>query len=192
MESLEQKIQRVTGETVALSLYDPNWPKLFVNEKQHLISCFPGGPISRVEHFGSTAVPGLVAKPIVDMLIGVTSLAETRKTIVPELERQGYDYFWRPTSGDDVPPWYAWFIKRDRESGTRTHHLHMVEQTSKFEQHWERLLFRDYLIANPSIASEYGRLKSSLCHAFENDRVEYTHQKAEFVTRITELAKRDR
>ena len=77
------------------------------------------------------------------MLIEVTSLEETTAQIVPVLEADGYDYLWRPTSGDDMPPFYAWFIKRDKE-GQRTHHIHMVERD--FPQ-WEALLFRDYLIA---------------------------------------------
>jgi GrpB-like predicted nucleotidyltransferase (UPF0157 family) len=53
----------------------------------------------------------------------------------------------RPTHGDDGPPYYAWFIKRDRVTGRRTHHIHMVERD--FTEHWDRLLFRDYLIEHP-------------------------------------------
>jgi GNAT superfamily N-acetyltransferase len=71
--------------------------------------------IQRIEHFGCTAVVGLVAKPIVDMLVEVTDMEQTKARIAPVLEAQGYDYFWRPTRGDDVPPFYAWFIKRVTE-----------------------------------------------------------------------------
>src|SRR5262245_15063190 len=144
METLRQRIQRVTQEDVAIGPYDPRWPESFRHEKEHLLSCLPQELIRRIEHFGSTAVPGLAAKPIVDILVEVTDLEQTKSRIVPVLEVQGYDYFWRPTSGDDGPPFYAWFIKRDPRTGTRTHHIHMVE--SHFVDHWDRLLFRDYLI----------------------------------------------
>jgi GrpB-like predicted nucleotidyltransferase (UPF0157 family) len=142
--------------------------------------------VKRIEHFGSTAVPGLSAKPIVDILVEVTNLDETKRRIVPILEAQGYDYFWRPSWGDDTPPFYAWFIKRDKD-GNRTHHIHMVE--AHFE-HWDRILFRDYLIGHPDVARGYGDLKMKLSSAHPNDRVAYTQAKSEFIMRVTETAKR--
>ena len=186
METLEEKIKRVLKDKVRLMPYDPNWPVLFEREKEHLLACLPGELINRIEHFGSTAVPGLAAKPIIDILVEVTSLEETRKRIAPILESQGYDYFWRPTWGDDTPPFYAWFIKRDA-GGNRTHHIHMVEQD--FE-HWDRLLFRDYLIEHPGVAKEYQDLKNRLYKAHPNDRIVYTKGKTEFIVRITALAKK--
>ncbi|HKA54026.1 MAG TPA: GrpB family protein, partial [Candidatus Binatia bacterium] len=99
MESLERRIQRVVREDVALALYDPRWPELFREEKDHLLSCLPKGLLGRIEHFGSTAVPGLTAKPIVDLLVEVTDLQAAKVQIAPLLEAQGYDYFWRPTHG---------------------------------------------------------------------------------------------
>jgi GrpB-like predicted nucleotidyltransferase (UPF0157 family) len=185
-ETLEEKIQRLVHEDVAIAPHDPEWLESFRREKAHLYSCLPGELVKRIEHFGSTAVPGLDAKPVVDMLVEVTSLEETKKTIVPILEAQGYDYIWRPTSGDDVPPFYAWFIKRDSH-GRRTHHIHMVEKD--FEQ-WDRLFFRDYLIEHREIAQEYLALKLRLAARHPNDREAYTQGKTEFVVRITEQAKR--
>src|SRR5436190_20369645 len=121
------------------------------------------------------------------MLVEVTDLAATRERITPILESQGYDYVWRPTHGDDGPPWYAWFIKRDR-SGARTHHIHMVERS--FAEHWDRLLFRDYLIDRPDLAREYETLKQQLAAKSSCDRVAYTQDKSAFVARITAEAKR--
>jgi GrpB-like predicted nucleotidyltransferase (UPF0157 family) len=112
---------------VAVVPYNPLWPELFRLEKEHLLACLPGVLVRRVEHFGSTAVPGLAAKPVIDILVEVADVDRTKVQIVPVLEAQGYDYFWRPTRGDDGPPFYAWFIKRDPASGARTHHIHMVE-----------------------------------------------------------------
>lgn len=181
METFEEKISRVMREEIAVVPYDPEWPRLFEKERRHLLSCLPSGLINRIEHFGSSAVPGLVSKPIVDILVEVTSLDRTTEEIVPILEAQGYDYFWRPSFGDNVPPFYAWFIKRDG-NGIRTHHIHMVE--AEFE-HWDRLLFRDYLIDHPHIAREYGDLKKRLSETYRGDRVVYTQVKGEFIRKIT-------
>jgi GrpB-like predicted nucleotidyltransferase (UPF0157 family) len=81
-ETLEQKVQRVLRENVALIPYDARWPELFRSEKEHLLASFPRF-IRRIEHFGSTAVPGLPAKPIVDMLIEVADLDVTRQRSHP-------------------------------------------------------------------------------------------------------------
>lgn len=177
-----KQIERVLEDEVVIVPYDPRWPEWFEQEKQHLLSCLPHELIRRIEHFGSTAVPGLAAKPVVDMLVEVTSLEQTRRRIAPLLESQGYDYFWRPTWGDDIPPFYAWFIKRNKR-GQRTHHIHMVE--ADFE-HWERLRFRDYLIKHPRVADEYGRLKLDLAAKHRHDRVAYTKAKTEFIQTVIE------
>jgi GrpB-like predicted nucleotidyltransferase (UPF0157 family) len=188
METLEQRIRRVVREEVSIAPYDPRWPDSFRREKEHLLSCLPVDLVRRIEHFGSTAIPGLAAKPIVDILVEVTTLQAARERIAPLLESQGYDYFWRPTHGDDGPPFYAWFIKRDPGTGARTHHIHMVE--GHFTEHWDRLLFRDYLIEHPEVAKEYEALKVRLASAASQDRVAYTHGKTELVVRVTEKAKR--
>ncbi len=119
METLTEKVSRVVKEEVAVVPHDPGWAEAFEQERRHLRSCLPADLLGRIEHFGSTAVPGLPAKPIVDMLVEVTSLDETKRRIAPVLEAQGYEYFWRPSWGDDTPPFYAWFIKRDA-GGKRT------------------------------------------------------------------------
>lgn len=186
METLEEKIRRVTAEEVDIVHYDPHWPILFETERNHLRACLPPDLISRIEHFGSTAVPGLPAKPIVDILVEVADLRETRRKIVPILEDQGYEYFWRPSFDDDRPPFYAWFIKRDA-SGKRTHHIHMVEADSEL---WDRLLFRDYLIQHPGTAREYGALKMRLAEAYHGDRVAYTKAKTDFIVATTRKARR--
>ena len=189
METPEQRKERVLRDEVAVVPYDPAWPELFRREKEHLLSCLPHELLRRIEHFGSTAVPGLAAKPIVDMLVEVTDLQATRVRIAPVLESQGYDYLWRPTRGDDGPPFYAWFIKRDPRTGARTHHIHMVE--GHFTAHWDRLLFRDYLVEHNEVAREYEALKIRLASASPGDRVAYTHGKTEFIERVTERAKRN-
>lgn len=186
MTSEKERIQRAVAEEIAIEPYNPLWPDLFEKEKEHLRACLPPELIGRIEHFGSTAVPGLAAKPIIDILVEVTDLAEARRRIVPILEAQGYEYFWRPSFGDDIPPFYAWFIKRNAE-GNRTHHIHMVE--SHFEL-WDRLLFRDYLIEHPKVAKEYEALKLKLSADHRGDRVAYTKAKTDFIVRVTGIAKK--
>lgn len=185
METLEDRIKRVLQEEVSLVSYDPAWAQMFAEEERHLRGCLPSRLVRRIEHFGSTAIPGLASKPIVDVLVEVVSLEDTKARIAPVLEAQGYDYFWRATHGEAGPPFYAWFIKRN-SAGVRTHHVHMVERD--FE-HWDRLLFRDYLIAKPEIAREYETLKFALARDYPNDRVAYTEGKTEFVLRVTQEAK---
>jgi GrpB-like predicted nucleotidyltransferase (UPF0157 family) len=142
--------------------------------------------VGRIERLGSTAGPGLAGKPVVDALVEVEDLEATKERIAPVLEAQGYEYFWRPTRGDDGPPFCAWFIKRDPTTWARTHHVHMVE--AAFAQDWDRLLSRDYLIDYPNVAREYEDQKRR--NAFPGDRVGYTRGKTEFAVRITNEAKR--
>ena len=186
----EERILRVTSETIEIVPYDPSWPAVFGREKAHLLACLPPELLGRIEHFGSTAVPGLAAKPIVDMLVEVTDLAVVRQRIVPILEAQGYEYFWRPWQGDDRPPFYVWFIKRDPTTGARTHHIHMAERD--MAELWDCLLFRDYLTEHPDVAAEYAQVKRRLAAESREDRVRYTHAKSEFVTEVTERAREER
>jgi GrpB-like predicted nucleotidyltransferase (UPF0157 family) len=186
MNKLEERIKKIVEEEITIIPYNSEWLRMFELEKNHLFSCLPNTILKRIEHFGSTSVPNLASKPIIDMLVEVTSLEETKNRIVPILTFQGYEYFWRPTWGDNVPPYYAWFIKRDSQ-GHRTHHIHMVEHDFEI---WDRLLFRDYLIEHPDIAKEYETIKVRLAKNFPNDRVTYTQAKAEFIVKVTQVAKR--
>lgn len=183
METLEDKIKRVTAERVEIVEYDPSWPLRFEEEKTHLLECLPAGLIVRIEHYGSTAVVGMPAKPIVDMVIEVTDVDEA-KVVIPEvLEPQGYDCFWRPTMGDDIPPWYTWCIKRDA-AGARTHHLHFGAVGFKKDE----LGFRDILRAHPDVAADYAALKLRLAREYAADRVAYTEAKGAFIQRVIRLA----
>lgn len=184
MNDNQQRVDRAIAEEVALRPYDPEWPRMFADEARHLRACLPAGLIGRIVHFGSTAVPGLAAKPIVDMLIEVPSLLDVHRSIAPELEQQGYEYFWRPSWRDALTPEYTWFIKRNA-LGQRTHHLHMLEPDSP---DWERVLFRDYLILHPEIARQYERLKHHIAAQSPQDRIAYAREKTRFITTVTRQA----
>jgi GrpB-like predicted nucleotidyltransferase (UPF0157 family) len=184
-ETLEERIKRVVQEKISIVPYDSNWPALFQQEKEHLLGCLPKELIRRIEHFGSTAVPGLWAKPIIDILVEVTSVEKTKEKIVPVLESQGYEYFWRP-SVFKGQPFYHWFIKRNL-SRARTHHIHMLESDVT---HSDEIIFRDFLIEHPDTVAEYQALKLRLAKKYPHDREAYTKAKTDFILKVTAEAKR--
>jgi GrpB-like predicted nucleotidyltransferase (UPF0157 family) len=185
-DKFRKRVEELIKERISIEPYKPAWLKMFKEEKNFLRKRLPRDLIKRIEHFGSTSVPGLSSKPIIDILVEVKSLEETKKQIVPILEDEGYEYFWRPAFGDYGPPYYAWFIKRNSE-GKRTHHIHMVESDSEL---WDRLYFRDYLKEYPEVAKSYNDLKIKLSKQYPNDRVKYTEGKSEFIRKITKEAKK--
>ncbi|EGB15745.1 protein of unknown function UPF0157 [Pseudodesulfovibrio mercurii] len=184
-ETLEEKVARVLRDRIRLVPPDPAWPRLFEEEKARLLACLPEGLVVRVEHFGSTAIPGIWAKPVVDVLVEVADLDRARREAMPILEGQGCDAFWRPQPEGATPPHYPWFIRRG-PIGERTHHIHMTVADSTL---WEGLLFRDHLRAHPDAAADYERLKRDLLARYPDDREAYTGGKTEFVQRIVALAR---
>jgi len=122
--------------------YDPRWPALFEEERSRLLAT-TGTLLAVIEHVGSTAVPGLAANPIIDIMGGVRELSEVTR-YVAALEGIGYEYV--PQYEVSIPE-RRYFRKPRTRQGPRTHHLHIVELTSDF---WRRhLLFRDYLRTHP-------------------------------------------
>ncbi|WP_232820527.1 GrpB family protein, partial [Halorussus litoreus] len=134
----------------------------------------PPPPPRDFEHVGSTAVDGLPAKPIVDMIAVVTELDDAVE-LVPVLEDHGYEY--RP---NDAVADRLFFAKGPRTN--RTHYLSLCERDS--DCYREQVAFRDYLRANPEVAAEYGQLKRELAETYPDDRASYTEAKGEFVERV--------
>ncbi|MDP9455807.1 MAG: GrpB family protein [Actinomycetota bacterium] len=163
-------------EPVYVVPYDPRWPGLFEIERAR-VEAVVGGLVEAMEHIGSTAVPGLDAKPVVDLMAGVRSLRDADRCIGP-LEGIGYSYW-----SDDPRAYRRYFVRfADAERTARTHNLHIVETTHGF---WERhLLFRDYLRTHPETAREYARLKHELAVRFRHDREAYTEAKMGFIEAV--------
>ena len=163
--------------SVEIVPYDPSWPARFEEEQNLLLgvlSVWLAGPI---EHIGSTAIPGLAAKPVIDIMAGVESLERSRPAIAA-LADAGYCYApYRPDSEH-------WFCKPS--PAFRTHHLHLIPVASRL---WmEAIAFREYLRAHSDVAAEYEDLKRQLAATYRFDREAYTDGKASFVGRIVGLA----
>lgn len=178
----DDTVSRALSDPVVLSDYDPRWPVLFAAEAVRLRHLLAGIPIGRIEHIGSTAVPGLRAKPIVDLMVEVPDYECVRQRIAPILRKSGYEFFWRPVSPGDAEIDYAWFIRRTAD-GRRTHHVHMAPAGSRY---WDRLAFRDRLRADPALAADYAAIKSAACATSGGDRKAYARAKSAFIRRVLE------
>lgn len=171
----EASLSSALNESVALLPYDPAWPGQFEAERTRLLDAFPGAFLA-IEHFGSTAVPGLRAKPIIDILAGVESMARADALLDPLCEC-------RYTTSEAFNAGLVgrrWLMRFSR--GRRTHHLHLVVHGSL--QWRRRIRFRDALRADPGVAGEYQTLKEHLAEKFRADREAYSTAKDDFIDRV--------
>jgi len=168
-------------DEIALVEYDPRWPEQFAQETARVRAALGDDSVTAIEHFGSTSVPGLPAKPIIDILVGVRSVAEARKKAVPALEALGYAFWY-----DNPDAAHLFFVKGLPPNGPRTHHVHMYEAGAVLG---DRLLFRDYLRAHPDEARHYETVKRDLAARFPEDREAYTDGKTEYVHGVIQKAR---
>jgi GrpB-like predicted nucleotidyltransferase (UPF0157 family) len=159
---------------VVITPYDPDWPLRFEAERALLEAVLAAWLNGGIYHIGSTAIPGLAAKPIIDMMAGVRDLEEARAAFAPLLlhsyeytpHRPGTHHFSKPAG-----PWW-----------TYTHGLHLTEPGSDLWR--ERLAFRDALRADPALATEYADLKVRLAKENGTEIEGYTVSKRAFVARV--------
>jgi GrpB-like predicted nucleotidyltransferase (UPF0157 family) len=158
-----------------LVAYDPLWPAAFEDEKLRLVKAL--GPVAKgIEHYGSTAVQGLCAKPILDIMVGISPLSEWERC-KPPLESLGYDY----AEGAGVPGHYIFGRGRDRTE--RTHLVHVVEY--KGESWRGSLAFRDALRRDAGLRESYAQEKERAAAASPANRAAYNLQKSSFVAEST-------
>ncbi|MEX0683100.1 MAG: GrpB family protein [Dehalococcoidia bacterium] len=163
--------------------YDPRWPGMFAEESARIVDAI-GEWLKGIQHIGSTSVPGLAAKPIVDIMPGLRSLDDAPQ-FVPAMEAIGYQYI--PEYEDNLPE-RRYFVRPPGRGYhiERLFHVHAVETTSTF---WQRhLAFRDNLRAHPDACEEYAALKRRLATEYGPDREGYTEAKSEFIRGIEEKA----
>jgi GrpB-like predicted nucleotidyltransferase (UPF0157 family) len=165
-----EDLARAGGRNAEVEIveYDPAWPAAYAAERERLAPLLPTGV--ELHHFGSTAVPGLAAKPVIDMIALVDDLDAPLAALV---QPGGYQY----------PPAFNATLTNRRflcypTAAYRTHHLHLVDEPEELER---RLCFRDRLRADPVLASEYVALKRALAERYRDDREAYTEAKGEFV-----------
>lgn len=158
---------------VVIAEYDPQWPTLYEKEKE-LIRTILRHRVKAIEHIGSTAVPDLGGKSIIDMMAGTSSLDEANQCI-SLLEGVGYKSVTRPPEPDNAE-WYYCLGKGPHSVG---YHLHLVKHNST---HWRKhIFFRDFLRENHRVAQEYYSLKKKLAARYGTDRLGYTEAKSAFI-----------
>jgi GrpB-like predicted nucleotidyltransferase (UPF0157 family) len=151
--------------------YSADWPILYEQEKIQILDAL-GNTIADIQHIGSTSVPGLAAKPVIDILLGVEHVPPQAAGI-SALETLGYHY-----CGKLGIPGRHYF----RRGMPRTHQIHLVKLDSQF---WEtHILFRDFLRTHPDAAQQYEALKRNLAVQFRADRKRYTNSKAPLIEQM--------
>lgn len=173
---LDEPLGLASG-TVRVVPYDRRWPALYAREARRLLGILEARGLSAlIEHTGSTAVPGLAAKPIIDILVG--RHPETpRPALISAVESAGYVF-----RGEQGIPQRDFF----RRGTPRSYHVHVTPAGSDFWR--DHRAFRDYLRAHGAAADDYARLKLALARQFAVDREAYIAGKTTFVERILALA----
>ena len=158
---------------IELVAYDPAWPSRFEAERELLEATIGPWLVGAIEHVGSTAVAGMAAKPVIDLMAPVASLEASR----PALDRLATIDYWYAPYHEDVMHWLC-----KPSPAFRTHHLHLVPVGSAL---WnERLAFRDALRSDLAMARDYGELKARLAARHRDDREAYTEGKGPFIESV--------
>ena len=158
--------------------YDPDWPRRYAEERACLVG-LGDARLMELEHIGSTAVPGLCAKPIIDMMAAVIELNEGLAFAL-RLNFLGYELI---ETGMNA----RLFLRRRSEADGQVFHLHIVERRT-WDLRKERLM-RDYLLAHPDAASAYSDLKRRLAEALADDSLAYTKAKTAFIQDLIDKAR---
>jgi len=182
LETDEERRARIFP--IIVSEYNPEWPHWYAEEKERLIRMIGSENIARITHIGSTSVPGLAAKPAVDILLEIAENTDIESLIaaLPESEYICLREQTIPTPDRVV------FLKGYTDTGfaERVFHIHVRDYGD-----WDELFFRDYLAAHPEAAAKYAALKKKLLNDYQNDRDGYTEAKDEFIKKHTIRAKNE-
>lgn len=166
----------MTSEPVIVVPYDPAWPARFESEAQRIQGAL-GAEAMAIEHGGSTAVPGLVAKPIIDILVGLATWPAS-PTAIAALVALGYEH-----RGDGNVPGREYF----RRGVPRAYQVHACAHGGTLWR--EHVAFRDLLRREPATARDYSTLKHELALRFRDDRIAYTDAKAPFIRAVLARAR---
>ncbi len=176
----QEALTAAIHEEVALQAHDPIWSQRFIIESERLHALLPDTFID-IQHIGSTAVPGLLAKPIVDLIAGVEYMEKAR-SLSDTLCANAYS---TSAQFNQSLTDRQWFMRWNAQ-GHRTHHLHIVVHGG---QAWQtHLQFRDILRAQPVLAARYQALKIDLAKKYTQDREAYTDAKAAYIKSVLQSA----
>lgn len=159
---------------IIIADYDPQWPIYFAREKARLHGAL-GDRVVDIQHIGSTAVPGLAAKPVIDIIVGVASLAEADRDCVAPIVDLGYEYV--KAYEKELP--FRRYFRRHSPDGMPTYHIHMLEVDSDW---WRsHLAFRGRLRTDPAARTAYENLKRRLAQHDWPSGMDYARAKGEFI-----------
>ena len=166
---------------IILKEYNESYSTWYEEQREALLNIFTDSTVVRISHIGSTAVPGLLSKPIIDILMEISKQSQI-KNISDRLKEAG----WLLMNSLDTPSFRQSYNKGYTKYGfsEKVYHLHV-----RFVDDWNELYFRDYLIEHPDIAKEYADLKQNLKEKYEHNRDAYTEAKEEFVNLYSQLAR---
>ena len=173
-------IQENCDDEICLVDYDPSWPEQYDEMAQRLAKMLGPDVALRIEHYGSTAIPGISAKPVIDILVEIPSFEAAKKRAIPLFNRPECEYWFYAG--------HVYFMIREKFEGRRTHHIHMLTAGHRI---WDGIKFRDYLSTHSEDASRYVALKYELAERYRTDREAYTDAKDEFVREILAKANAD-
>jgi GrpB-like predicted nucleotidyltransferase (UPF0157 family)/GTPase SAR1 family protein len=176
------KYEIYKDDSIELIPYRAEWLNMAEEEIKRLQDILPTQHILDVQHVGSTAIPDIQGKPIIDIQIAVDSLIAMKPIAITTLKNLGYEYW-----SDNPDTERMFFVKGMPPFGDkRTHHVHIVEPASR---HWqEKIQFRDYLLSHPEVAREYEGLKLQLANQHVYDREKYTDAKTQFINNVLKKA----
>jgi GrpB-like predicted nucleotidyltransferase (UPF0157 family) len=165
---------------IEISPYDTNWPIIYEAERERIEKNISPALFSRIEHFGSTSVPGLSSKNTIDILMAVEFDDTQNNELIEQMKNIGYDFNWQKESKNP----HMVFVKGydSEKPKQQTYHIHAAP-----EDHivWNRIDFRNHLIAHPEVAKAYEDLKRSLADKYKHERVDYRIAKTEFINEFT-------
>lgn len=162
--------------------YTKKWKEFYQTERELIIDSFTKSEILSIEHIGSTSIPGLKAKPTIDILMQVSERIDTRR-LEDVFQSLGYQL----TKQAENPPPHMTFVKGYSPHGFigQAFHVHV-----RYKGDWDEIRFRDYLLSNQEIAKDYEALKLQLADKYKNDREAYTDSKTDFIEKINKLTRK--
>jgi len=188
---MSKKLEELTVEEwgaifpIEMHEHNPKWAAIFELEKNKIEQKLGTTLVLRTEHFGSSSIPKLKSKDIIDILIEIPTEFLFNDSLIEKMKALDYEFFRQPGIGPD----YMIFVKGFLTNGKKAQKFFVHMTQGNHIEMWERIYFRDYLRINSDLAHQYENLKCELVKKHSKNRIDYRIGKTAFVKKITELAK---